>query len=81
MRRPAFWYEGRYHPSAVTHGYLLDYNDDGEAVVEPVYGGRETLVPSEHLTLRVECEACGEWSKHIDGAGRHLICPSPGVTL
>jgi hypothetical protein len=76
MRVPAFWYEGDYHPAGVTHGYLLDYNDEGEPIVEPPGGGRETLVPSEHLVLRARCSACGDWTQHIDATGTHLVCTS-----
>src|SRR6478672_8153729 len=31
-RIPAFWYEGNYHPMAVNPGYLLDVNEEGEAI-------------------------------------------------
>jgi hypothetical protein len=73
MRLPAMWFSGDYDPLEVRHGYLLGYNDEGEAIVEPATGGRDAFVLDEHFVLRIECPTCRQWSQHIDSGGDHYL--------
>jgi len=73
-RIPAFWYEGDYHPIAVNPGYLLDVNEEGEAIFEPLGGGREILLMHERMSFFARCSVCGDWSERIAATGEHLTC-------
>jgi hypothetical protein len=73
MELPALWWESSaiWPPARITAGFLLDFSDEGEAIVQPSGGGRETLGRSEYLTVVVRCPRCGEWTTHISRAGEH----------
>ena len=63
--------------TATVHVMHSRWAKEGEAIFEPLGGGREILLMHERMSFFARCSVCGDWSERIAATGEHLTCAGP----